>query len=169
MNREIREKIDRILDDLPEDELNQVYQTAACIHRKYMFKANILQRGVTISTVFAEGKEIVTAWDNAFASQISDETKEAIYYDQYKWHIFSYGKQDCLQAEMARRAFDSEAKDAIYVMNQSHSVFLYEHAADLVAADFDSGEDMYIFDRHLTWTYVVTHEEMCGPYFYSLK
>ncbi|RPK29564.1 hypothetical protein EDO6_00187 [Paenibacillus xylanexedens] len=48
-------------------------------------------------------------------------------------------------------------------------VLLYENANQVIAADFDSEQDIYIFDRAFTWTYVYTHESMCGPYFYKIE
>jgi len=29
--------------------------------------------------------------------------------------------------------------------------------------------DIYLFDESFKWTYVNTHEVMCGPYFFMLK
>ncbi|WP_429351212.1 DUF4275 family protein [Paenibacillus sp. 4624] len=37
-----------------------------------------------------------------------------------------------------------------------------------IKADFDEQQDIYIFDKAFTWTYVHTHESMCGPYFYKI-
>lgn len=30
-------------------------------------------------------------------------------------------------------------------------------------------DDVYVVDTDFTWTYVHTHEEFCGPYFYKLE
>jgi hypothetical protein len=46
-------------------------------------------------------------------------------------------------------------------------VFEYNNASDIVASDFDYEQDIYLFDKNFTWTYVYTHESMCGPYFYK--
>ncbi|MCY7776936.1 DUF4275 family protein [Bacillus haynesii] len=42
----------------------------------------------------------------------------------------------------------------------SDDVYMLEHAEELTAA-----EDAYITDKHMTWTYVVTHESAYWPYF----
>ncbi|MGE7823276.1 DUF4275 family protein [Paenibacillus sp. NPDC093718] len=83
---------------------------------------------------------------------------------------FSYEIQDCLKEHEARNAFNSESKDELYIMYQnSPRVLLYSNANAIVAEDFDSQQDIYIFDKIFTWTYVNTHEDMCGPYFYKVK
>ena len=51
----------------------------------------------------------------------------------------------------------------------SPDVSLYTNAKSVVSTDFDSEQDIYIFDRNFSWTYVHTHESMCGPYFYKVK
>ncbi|WMT43562.1 DUF4275 family protein [Paenibacillus sp. D2_2] len=92
-----------------------------------------------------------------------------MYYNQYRWHIFSYEKQVCSIKEKARKEFNEITKSEIYVMYQdSPYVRLYKNANDVVAEDFDSEQDIFIFDRDFTWTYVHTHESMCGPYYYKV-
>lgn len=166
----IRNKINQILDTLPEDELQKVYWSIDFIQRGYLFRKNLQDKGVVISELYDESQEIIELWDNTFAKHINGETREAIYYDQYKWHIFSYEKQVCLKEEEARQAFDAEAKDDLYVMYQnSPLVLLYTNAGNVIATDFDTEQDIYLFDRQWNWTYVHTHESMCGPYFYKVK
>ncbi|WP_235617036.1 DUF4275 family protein [Lysinibacillus mangiferihumi] len=113
--------------------------------------------------------EIIDLWDKTFAKNINEQLKKEIHYEQFKWHIFSYEKQDCLKKEDAREAFDTSSKDELYVMYQGFPiVFLYTSAKEVVSKDFDSQLDIYIFDKNFTWTYVHTHESMCGPYFYKV-
>ncbi|WP_088547169.1 DUF4275 family protein [Paenibacillus aquistagni] len=74
--------------------------------------------------------------------------------------------QACLTNEKARDAFNASNKSEFYVMYQdSPNVLLYKNPNSLVAEDFDTEQDIYIFDRNYTWTYVHTHESMCGPYY----
>ncbi|MBT2723991.1 DUF4275 family protein [Bacillus sp. ISL-46] len=28
-------------------------------------------------------------------------------------------------------------------------------------------DDVYVVDKDFTWTYILTHEYFCGPYFYQ--
>lgn len=165
----IREKIDKILDCLPEEELENVYWSIVHIRENYLFEQNLREKGVVIEIV-DEAEEIIDLWDKTFAQNISEELKEKIHYEQFKWHIFSYEKQECLKKEGARKAFDNLSKEECYVMYQnSPIIFLYTNANEVVSRDFDSRQDIYIFDKNFTWTYVHTHESMCGPYFYKVN
>ncbi|MEW4429694.1 DUF4275 family protein [Paenibacillus pabuli] len=166
----IREQINKMLDVLPESELNVAYSRIELVYHRYMFEQNLENKGVQVTELCEESEGITQQWDEVFAGNLDDEGKEAIYYSEYKWHMFSYKKQACLTGDSARDAFDSELKNDLYVMYQ-HTPFIqvYENAMAVVAADFDSEQDIYIFDREFTWTYVHTHEDMCGPYFYKIS
>ena len=168
----IRDKINVLLDNLPDEELENVYWQIKLIQKSYLFKKNLLDKGVIITEIFGEeAEEIKRLWDYKFAKNIDEEMKETIYFNQFKWHIFSYEKQECLQKDAARKAFDEVIKDdELFVMYQ-HLPYItqYSKASKVVAADFDSEQDIYIFNKDFTWTYVHTHESMCGPYFYSVK
>lgn len=166
----IRAQIEGILEDLPEEELESVYWSIKFIHEGYLFKKSLLDKGVMIEELFGEAEEIKDLWDSTFAKNVNEEMRESIHYDQFKWHIFSYEKQDCFKESAARKAFDAVSKDELYVMYQnSPYVMQCSHAHKVIAADFDSQQDIYIFDKHFTWTYIHTHESMCGPYFYHVK
>ncbi|MGG4345709.1 DUF4275 family protein [Paenibacillus lautus] len=166
----IRKEIQLILDSLPERELQKIYWSIKLFQENYLYREKLIEKAVIISDVFDGATEIINKWDKTFTLNISDDIKESIYYNQYRWHIFSYEVQDCLKAHEARNAFNTEIKDELYVMYQnSPDVFLYSKANAVVAEDFDSQQDIYIFDKNFTWTYVNTHEDMCGPYFYKVK
>ncbi|WP_255551258.1 DUF4275 family protein [Sporosarcina sp. E16_8] len=164
----MRNKIDEILNSLPKDELENVYWSIKFIQEDYLFKKNLLDKGVIITELFEGAEEIEDLWDNTFAKNINEEMRESIHYTQHKWHIFSYEKQECLKEVAARKAFDVVSKNELYVMYQdSPYVIQCNKANKVIAADFDSRIDIYIFDKNFTWTYVHTHESMCGPYFYK--
>ncbi|MGO4785874.1 DUF4275 family protein [Paenibacillus sp. 2KB_20] len=166
----IRKEIQLILDSLPERELQKIYWSIKIFQENYLYREKLIEKAVNISDVFDGATEIINRWDKTFTLNISEDVKESIYYSQYKWHIFSYEIQDCLKKHEARNAFNTESKDKLYVMYQnSPDVFLYSNANAIVAEDFDSQQDIYIFDKNFTWTYVNTHEDMCGPYFYKVK
>lgn len=75
-----------------------------------------------------------------------------------------------MKKEIARKAFDNLSKEEFYVMYQgSPIVFLYTNASKVISRDFDMKQDIYIFDKNFTWTYVHTHESMCGPYLYQIN
>ena len=112
-------------------------------------------------------------WSKLFASSLSKEEKQDIYYDQFRWHIFSFEKVKCLNGEEARLAFDACQKQKVYQFFQHSRVgFCIENvhllrAEDLYYENVIPWSDTYLFDPEGKWTYVQTHESMCGPYFYK--
>lgn len=79
----IREKIDKILDSLPEEELENVYWSLIFIQEDYIYKQNLREKGVFIELV-NEAEDIIDLWEKTFAQNISEELKEEINYDQFK-------------------------------------------------------------------------------------
>lgn len=111
-------------------------------------------------------------WEEAFVSHLKQSEKEKIYLygDRYScgylWHVFSYERRPYLLQTAASDAFDAVKKSKCYIFYQhSADVLIVEHAASLKAAHFANEEDVYVVDENFTWTYVVTHESYCGPYF----
>lgn len=115
-------------------------------------------------------------WEQSFASHMSRQEKMDIYlYDDdgacgYLWHLFSYGKRDCLKCEDADKAFDNMNKNECYIFLQhSDDVLIMENATELTSSDLcDSFDrtDVYVVNKGFNWTYVKTHEiGWCGPYF----
>lgn len=165
----IRAKINQILDKLPKEELENAYWSIKSIEEEYLYNKNLQDKRVVISDT-EDSEELIKRWDRTFAKNINENDKRDIYYDQFKWHIFSYEKQECLEEEEARNAFNAVEKQDLYIMYQGvTSVLLYLNASELVAENFDSQQDIYIFDKSFSWTYVNTHESMCGPYFYKVE
>lgn len=159
-----------MLDDLPRNELNVARSYVEMVHRKYMYQKTLTGKGVKVTELCEESEGIIQRWDEVFAHQLDELLKEVIHYSQYKWHMFSYEQQACLQNDAARAAFDAEDKSELYVMYQrSPYIQIYNNASAVVAADFDEQQDIYVFDKAFTWTYVHTHESMCGPYFYKIE
>ena len=166
----IKDKIIEILEKLPDEELENVYWAVKHIEKKYLFNWNLFGKGVKITNQFEESEKIIALWDATFAGHISEEIKNDIYYNEFKWHIFSYKKQACISEHAARSAFKTTNKNEVYVMYQnSPYITLLRSANEIVAEDFDTEQDVYIFDSSFTWTYVQTHESMCGPYYLRLN
>lgn len=131
----------------------------------------VAARGVAVTEV--AGTEIKRMWDNLFASEISEEEKDAVYYDQFKWHLFSYENLPALVGCEADRAYEASRKDTVYVFFQhTDHAFRIEHAGLIHPEDFvldvpSPWTDVYLFDPQNRWTYVHTHEADCGPYFHE--
>lgn len=133
---------------------------------------SLLARGVVFKPI--KRSSIMAKWSNLFATSISNEDKKKIHYEQFKWHLFSFELLNARQSEDARQAFDHATKDTVFLFYQfEKDAFIIEHAHLLTAADFDvdgpmSKADIYVFDPISKWTYVRTHEDSCGPYFYQI-
>lgn len=68
----IRKRIDEILDGLPDEDLEEVYWAIQPIKKNYLFRNNLLEKGVLISEIYDEELEIIDKWDNTFARNICE-------------------------------------------------------------------------------------------------
>ena len=141
-----------------------------------MEQINLLKsKGILVSKLIGKREELRKQWEEAFAKHLSKSQKRKIYLHQHLWHIFSYNKLSCLEEQKARDAFNREEKNGCYIFyRDTQNVLLLGNARSLRAEDLikdvdDFLEDVYVVDTDFTWTYVLTHEEYCGPYFYQLN
>lgn len=112
-------------------------------------------------------------WTKLFVAPISQEDRKLVHFEQYRWHLFSFELLNALTDDAARTAFDAEPKDSVYLFWQhTNKAYLVENAHLFKAEDFDHDfiphPDFYLFSPEGKWTYIHTHEIMCGPYFYKL-
>ena len=89
-----------------------------------------------------------------------------IYIEDFMWHIFSYERVPCKKEDAATRQFLAQDKYICFVLNQHHDSAYLLSGAQALAPD-DLYIDSYVIDVQFQWTYVVTHESECGPYFAS--
>lgn len=131
-------------------------------------------KGILVTNLIGKREELQKQWEEAFAKHLSKSQKRKIYFYQHLWHVFSYKKLSCLEEQEARDAFNKVKKDScIIYYYDNQNVLLLENARNLKAEDIikdidDYLEDVYVVGTDFTWTYVFTHEENCGPYFYQL-
>lgn len=131
-------------------------------------RQEIIDRGVVFISQ-AKPSTVKANWSKLFAATVSADEKRAIGYESYKWHIFSFQKVTALSNTKARNAFNKCRKEKVFVFYQHKGeAFYIENAKQLKSTDFDSDDDIYIFDMINKWTYVRTHESQCGPYFYHI-
>ncbi len=125
-------------------------------------------------------EEVSRLWDELFLSAVTKEAKarSKMYNEQFRWHIFSFELLEAMSKNEADKTFEAMRKNLLFVFFQYG-----ENAYQIENADFLSAEDLrlwkeystleesdiYIFDPAAQWTYVLTHEEACGPYFYQTK
>lgn len=135
------------------------------------FCEELLKRGIRFTPV--NDRTTKAKWTKLFAASVPKEKRKEVHFEQFRWHLFSFELLDALTAGDARAAFDAEPKDSLYLFWQhTDKAYLVENAHLLKAEDLDHDfiphPDMYLFSPEGKWTYVHTHESMCGPYFYKL-
>ncbi|WP_446715565.1 DUF4275 family protein [Bacillus sp. OTU530] len=79
----------------------------------------------------------------------------------------------CLEGKKASDAFNKIKKTGCYIFYQDKEIVLILETAgslrtiDIVKKSDDYIDDVYVVDTGFKWTYVCTHEENFGPYFFS--
>ena len=135
------------------------------------FCKELMERGIRFTPI--NDRTTKARWTKLFAASIPKEDRKNVYFEQYKWHLFSYKLLDAMTNDEAREAFNAEPKTSVYLFEQhSKNAYLVENAHLFKAEDFDHDfipfSDFYLFCPEGKWTYIHTHESMCGPYFYKL-
>lgn len=133
-------------------------------------QTNRLQdKNISFTLVPNKENELEHQWEEAFAKDVSQSQKRKMAFAQCMWNVFSWGKIECLKEQRAIEAFDLQKKTGCYLIcTSSEEAIHIPKATRLKAKDIiQAGSDLYIVDEHFTWTYVLTHEEGCGPYFYN--
>lgn len=118
--------------------------------------------------------EFYSAWLNHFANGISRENIEKYVAStgNYLWHVFSWellDKNVFFAGNSARKAYDQIDKhNALYI-----DWFKDDETKNLTtklstANALDEMTEIYVVASDFSWTYIKTHESMCGPYFMKL-
>lgn len=118
--------------------------------------------------------ELYSVWLNHFAQGISrkDIEKYVVSTGNYLWHVFSWKLLDekaFLIGDSARKAYDqTDKRNALYI-----EWFEDDETKNLTAKlnnanALDKMTEIYVVASDFSWTYIKTHESMCGPYFMQL-
>lgn len=140
-------------------------------YRYKEFQRELKERGLRFTPV--HDRTTKAKWTKLFAASVPKEKRQEVHFEQFKWHLFSFELLNALEDDAARAAFDAEAKDTLFLFWQhTDKAYLVENAHLFKAKDFDHDfipfSDFYLFSPEGKWTYIHTHESMCGPYFYKL-
>ena len=184
----LREEIDNIEDEderqARHDLLDKIQEkiTDYDVHvREYAYKQSVqalIDRGIVFEPVARES--VVSRWDKQFDSLVSADAKKAspYYSDQFRWHLFSFELLPAIKEDEARKAFDEMAKDELYLFfDYCDEAYRVKNAHLLTAGDVEAlrenssldKSDMYFFAPVGKWTYVKTHEDDLGPYFFKAE
>jgi len=137
-------------------------------------EARLSNKGILFEHILDWEKvaELKNNWLTSFAAGIKTND---IYIDQFMWHVFGYGRLPCVDGDEATNHFLAQNKSQCYIFFQHHSdAYFLENATTLTQNDFVDGidfvsSDLYVVSKRFNWTYVVTHECDCGPYYYHKK
>ena len=118
--------------------------------------------------------EFYSAWLSHFANGISRENikKYVVSAGNYLWHVFSWkllDKKVFLTGNSARKAYDKIDKHNALYIDWFEDNETKELTAKLNTANaLDEMIEIYVVAPDFSWTYIKTHESMCGPYFMKL-
>ncbi|WKA53206.1 DUF4275 family protein [Planococcus shixiaomingii] len=149
-------------------------------------------RNISFEVMPNRKNELELRWEEAFAKDMSKSQKRKMAFKQCMWNVFSWGKIECLKEQRAIEAFDQQKKAGCYLIYAFDEEAIYiPKASRLKAKDithiasptdeetnvnierFGNNPgvtyllDLYIVDELFNWTYILTHEEDCGPYFHK--
>lgn len=147
---------------------------------------------ITFEVLPKMGNELERRWEEVFTKDISKSQKRKLGFKQCMWNVFSWEKIKCLEEMKAVVAFDQQKKAGCYLFYASEKDAIYMPNANRIKAKHiihasspgeegaitdtkhniknPSGKylvDLYVIDEKFSWTYVLTHEEDFGPYFYK--
>ncbi len=115
--------------------------------------------------------ELYKKWIEAFASDIPQKIiqKYVKSTGNFIWHVFSWrllNDDQYLIKNEAKQAYNKiNKKDAIFI-NWFEDKDTKDITCDMYEANaLDDYIEIYVVGRDFKWTYIKTHEDMCGPYF----
>lgn len=120
---------------------------------------------VTVSRMDAAalGKAL-TAWDNAFASEVKRQTGSWIH-ERFRWHSFSYGFHHALEGEAALQQYTAQWA-ADFVVFDEAATWCLSCSAERYPDLTPLRHDLYVAHHNMKWTMAFTHEQPnIGPFF----
>lgn len=118
------------------------------------------------------GRYLRGQWEASFADHLSNDEKEEIYLKSFLWHLCSWGKVECYEKIDALKMFEEQPKTKCTIFYEfTDEAYLVENAKTLSIMDLPYDRlhwyygDIYVMDWHGKWTFMMTHESECGPYF----
>ncbi len=115
--------------------------------------------------------EFYKEWLEHFAIGISkqDMKKYVVSTGNLLWHIFSWELLDekkFLVGADAKDAYDKIDKHGAMYIKWFEDQKTHNISCDLnTANELDKMIEVYVVASDFSWTYIKTHEDMCGPYF----
>ncbi|WP_317855331.1 DUF4275 family protein [Chakrabartyella piscis] len=138
-------------------EKTKAYEAHIKEYNRLQYHKSLAERGIVFQSI-GKANILKMVWTKLFAMSMSRKERLEIFYDQYRWYLFSSGKVTAKCGIEARDAFCEVAKDQVQMFYQNQEEgFVIDNAGDLQAVDLDLEEDVFVFDDVECWTYVHTH------------
>ncbi len=107
--------------------------------------------------------EVENHWKSKFIGN-----KTAPHLEYYLWHIFSFNKDYGIEGELAFEEYKKQYPTEIIIFNerQEYGIRIPNQGKIPVITMKDFTDDIYISQKNMKWTYVISHEiPSFGPYF----
>ncbi|MEK4031478.1 DUF4275 family protein [Pseudobacillus sp. FSL P4-0506] len=118
------------------------------------------------------GNYLREQWKKHFASHLTTEEQKLIGMDGFLWYLCASEEVECLEKEEAIAAFKEQSKHKCTIFYQFIDEAYLLNTAQLLTVeelpyirDHMYYGDLYVMDWEGQWTFIMTHESECGPYF----
>lgn len=127
---------------------------------------DILKKRCKLIKCYNDNSLFKKRWEELFIGNLTEAEKNNIYINDFLWHACSYNKINNISGKHAIQLFNKEnKKDIIIFYQEKKYVFYLEDVCDFEYSDIKNEVDIYICDINFTWSFIITHEKICGPYF----
>jgi len=126
-----------------------------------------------VEVLTSEGiEQVMNQWESVYCP-LSKKEKEKIYFNDYKWHVFSNDAYASITGEKALEEYNKQIARLFYVIPEvtvwpNEVAFICNKLppSNLMA----KSKDFYVFPKNLAWSMAFTHEHgWLGPYFSKHK
>ena len=99
-----------------------------------------------------------------FFKNLTEYEKEEIYFDNYMWHSFSYGKIKAQNGVEAIKKLREHVINNVYIIFQNTKKVIstnnvtYEQIYNNILENKTWQKDCYVIDKNFKWTFILTHE-----------
>lgn len=110
-------------------------------------------------------KEVKNKYIQTFFNDLTEEDKKKIYFNDYIWHAFTYGKIPCTEGYDAVKEFEKRNQNDVYVISMYSGIveertnLTYEKLLRMRYMN-STYNDCYVVDKNFRWTFIFTHETL---------
>ena len=117
-------------------------------------------------------EKVMKDWELVYCP-LSKKEKEKIYFNDFKWHVFSNKAYQSIEGKNALQKYNEQVSRIFYVIPE---LKVWPEETAFICKSLPSPElatklkDFYVFPKNLAWSMAFTHEHgWLGPYFAKHK